>query len=478
MDYAADLLGGKENAPPSKDYAADLLGPVTAIQGRAQLTKPKQAQKQGVSLTDLDLANADSNENTADFSTLTKAAMVDDPGTKLKILAKARFPGMKEEEAVSRYGIIEGVPVYLGKDDKLYRETPTGFGGFLKKTAANIVGSPGETIGGVAGGIVGAPGGPAGVVAGSALGAAGGKGYDKIAANLALDEPQTVSGNVAAMGEAAAFSGGGSLIGSALGKFLQRNAARDIKRLDTTQTADITKKAQAAGVDLNPAQATNLPSLKAKYDVLASMPTSRDAIAEAAKKQAKQAYDAADDFFKKVSPVEGLDEAGTIAREGAKKVVSKLTEERAAAARPLYKKAFDEFDGIPQELVGRAEELMKRPAMAQAGRKAVQLARNEGIDLTDPKNSLLGMHYMKLALGDMIEGAGVKGTGSTAKRGLSGIQQELVGIMDELSPTYKQARDTFSHFTPNIVSVQDGIISKVAGLGDEQAHKAAQMVFS
>jgi hypothetical protein len=476
MDYAQDLLGSKGSAT-SKDYASDLLGPVTSIPGRSQLTKPKQAQKQGLSLSDLDIANADSNENTADFTTLVKSAMVDDPGTKLKILAKARFPGMSEEEATSRYGIIDGVPVYLGKDDKIYRETPTGFSGFIKKTGANIVGSPGETIGGVAGGILGAPGGPAGMAAGSALGAASGKGYDKVVANLALDEPQTVGGNVAAMGTAGAFAAGGSLVGSALGKFLQRNAARDIGKLDTAQTADITKKAKAAGVDLNPAQATNLPSLKAKYDVLASMPTSRDAIAEAAKKQAKQAYDAADDFLKKVSPVEGLDEAGTIAREGAKKVISKLTEERAVAARPLYKEAFDNFSGVPAEMLPKAEELMSRPSMKQAGRMAARIAKDEGIDLTDPTKSLLGMHYMKLALDKMIGDAVPGGFAKTSRGALVGLKKDLVGVMDELSPAYAKARETFAHFTPNIISVEDGIISKVAGLGDEQAHKAAQMVF-
>jgi hypothetical protein len=141
MDYAQDLLGGRETGAPNKDYASELLGPVTAIEGRSQLTKPKQAQKQGMSLSDIDLANADNNEGTADFTTLSKAAMVDDPGTKIRILAKARFPDMPEKEAMSRYGIVEGVPIYLGKDDKIYRETPTGVRGFAKRAAAQVVGS-------------------------------------------------------------------------------------------------------------------------------------------------------------------------------------------------------------------------------------------------------------------------------------------------------------------------------------------------
>jgi hypothetical protein len=476
MDYAQDLLGGRETGAPNKDYASELLGPVTAIEGRSQLTKPKQAQKQGMSLSDIDLANADNNEGTADFTTLSKAAMVDDPGTKIRILAKARFPDMPEKDAMSRYGIVEGVPIYLGKDDKIYRETPTGVSGFAKLAAAQVIGHPGETVGSTVGAIAGAAT-PVTAPGGAAIGAAGGRAIDKLIGNVAFDEPQSALGNAADIAESAVLSGGSTAVGSALSKFLERNVAKDIKKLDTARTADLTQKAGAVGVELNPAQTTDLPSLKGKYDVLASMPTSRDIIAESAKKQSRQAYKAVDDFLEKVSPVDGLDEAGTIAREGAKKVISNLTKERSDAARPLYKKAFDEFQGIPPEFMPAAEELMSRPTMRQAGRMAKRLAEDEGVILDSPQNSLLGMHYMKLSLDKMIGDEARGGFSKTSRGALIGLKKELVQFMDELSPTYAKARETFSHFTPNIISVEDGIISKVAGLGDEQAHRASQMVF-
>jgi len=478
-DYAADLLGatGAQSTAQPTDYASDLLG--GAGKPAARDDNPLKSKK--LAIDKLDLANRDAGVNdstTADFMTLTKASMVEDPETKLKIYAKARFPGLPEAQALSRYGMIDGEPVYLGDDNKLYREHPTGFASWMKRGVATVAGAPLETAGSVAGAVIGAPAGPLASAALGAAGAAGGKGLDRVVANVAFDEPQDAMGNLKAMGTSGLFSLGGSVVGAGLAKYLGRNVAKDIAKLDTAKTADITRKAQAIGVDLNPAQSTNLPSVKAKYDVLASMPTSRDIIADGARAQADDAYKAAEKFLARVSPVDGVDEAGNMARTGAAKVIGALTKERADAAGPLYRKAFDEFQGIPPEFLPVAEELMSRPSMKQAARKAVRLAEDEGVILSNPQNSLLGMHYMKLALGDMIEGAAIKGSGPTSKRSLVGLKNELVQMMDEFSPTYKQVRDVFTHFTPNIESVKDGIISRVADLGDEQAHRASQMIFS
>ncbi len=527
--------GGMPPPPPGFEMVSPFAqtpgGAVTGF-GPSRPVAPK-----GMSIDSLPIVNKDTMEGTADFSTLTKAAMVDDPQTKLRIFARARFPNLPEPEAMARYGMVGDDVVYLGEDDKLYLDTPKGWRGWLKRAGAGLVGAPGATIGATAGGIIGAPAGPAASAGLSALGGAGGKGIDKVIGNLAFDEPQTVTGNLKAMGTEGAFSAGGSLIGSGVGKFLERNLARDISRMDTVGTQEITDKASRIGVDLNPAQATNLPSLKAKVDVLASMPTSRDIIAEGAKKQAGQAYTAADRFLKGVSPREGLDEAGMAARDAAKNVINMIVKERADAAKPLYDAAFERFGGVPakqvlpetseaaQKLIGRfrksgstnpvadalaeaekqgfpnvaqnlrayqdairanqiagifeanAKSLMNRPAMQEAGKKAVFLAKNEGIDLADPKNSLIGMHYTKMALDDMIEGAGQQGLGGTYRRQLVNLKNQLLQTMDDLSPDYAEARKVFSHFSPNVNSVREGIVSKLADMGDETTHKAAQMVF-
>lgn len=462
MDYAASLLGGggKPQEQP-KDYASDLLGGRKQDTFSANLKQVKDAQ-----------------EGSADFGTLTKASMVDDPKTKLRIFAKDRFPNLPENEAISRYGIVDGEVLYVDEDGKVKSETSHK----LKKFAAETVADTPALVGGVAGSVMGAPAGPAGIIALGALGAAGGKGFSKAAANLMFDEPQSVSGNVKDMATEALFEAGGNLVGLTFAKLLTKGAARDIAKLDPRTVEEITKKANRIGVDLNVPQRTNLPSSKAKFDVLASMPTSRDIIAESAQRQAKQAERAAEKFIGRVSKVADVDEAGSIAREGAKKVIAKLTQERANAARPLYQKAFTEFQEFSEDQLARLAQLRQSPSFRDAERVATRLLQDDlatmGAKEMPQAGALRDLHYTKLAL-DKLIGDSAKGSYSKTSRGaLIGLKNELLNVMDTASPTYKQARDTFSHMTPNIVSVQDGIISKVAGLKDEQALEAARMVFS
>lgn len=470
-DYAADLLGSsapQPAAPPPAaptDYASGLLGGKKSTNDRFSDALKK------------DVAGS---EGSADFGTLTKAAMVEDPQTKLRIFAKGRFPKLDEKEALSRYGIVDGEVLYVDDNGDVHKENPSGVSGAAKRLAANTVADAPAIIGGTVGAALSAPSGP-GMIAGGAAGAAVGKAGGKAIANVAFDEPQTPADYGKAMGSEALFSVGGNLIGLGLAKVLTRGAARDIARLDPQAIAELQRKAAAQGVDLNVAQQTNLPSLKAKYDVLASMPTSRDAIAADAEKQSRQAYVAAGRFLANVSPTDGLDEAGAQARKGATKVIAKLTKERSAAAKPLYKAAFDGFQEFSEDEAARLAQLRTSPSFRQAERLADRLYQDDvatmGAKDMPQLSALRDLHYTKLALDKMIGDEAKGGYSKTSRGALVGLKNELLSVMDEASPAYAKARETFAHMTPNIQSVQDGIISRVAGLGDEQAFKAANMMF-
>lgn len=469
MDYAQRLLTpkGSETAIPF-DWATEL-------------TKPKTIK----SPADIEIANQGDTKGTAGFGTLVKGGMVEDPQTKIDVFAKARFPGLPLESARSRYGIIDGEVVYVGGDDKVYRETPSGFVGGAKRMAADVVSNAPAVIGGTVGAVAGAGAGPAASAGLAALGAAGGKGYGRVAAGMAFDEPQTTAGNVASMAKEAAFTGAGTLIGNYLGKVLSGAKARDIAKLDLSAVAEIDRKAAAEGINLDVAQRTNLPSMKSRYDALASMPTSRGTIADFAQMQSGQANVAANRFLEKVSPVAGLDEAGTMARDATGKVLKMLTEERAAAASPLYKQAFSEFKGLPAEVLPEVTELFSRPSMKTASRVASRIAKDEGIDLADPTKSLIGMHYMKIALDKMVGDEAKGSLAATSRRALLGLKENLVTIMDDASPKdqagepiYRQARGIFAHFSPNIESVKEGVISRISDLPDEKVAQAAKMMFN
>jgi hypothetical protein len=90
---------------------------------------------------------------------------------------------------------------------------------------------------------------------------------------------------------------------------------------------------------------------------------------------------------------------------------------------------------------------------------------------------LLGLHYAKMALDDTIENAGRQGIGATYKRGLLEIKNKLLGVMDQLSPDYAQARQVFAHFSPSVEAINTGVVSRIANLPPEKIGEASRMLF-
>jgi hypothetical protein len=73
--------------------------------------------------------------------------------------------------------------------------------------------------------------------------------------------------------------------------------------------------------------------------------------------------------------------------------------------------------------------------------KAQELAKIKGEPMTDA-TSLNGLHYVKKALDDLISAADRSGN-TTLKAAYTGLQQDLLTGMDNLSPAYQTARKTF-----------------------------------
>jgi len=117
---------------------------------------------------------------------------------------------------------------------------------------------------------------------------------------------------------------------------------------------------------------------------------------------------------------------------------------RNLKAEDLYGAATSGAPGAAQIAAAsspRLAALMERPAIQESMAKAQELAANDGVS-PDQLNPIQQLHYAKLALDDKISAAGRAGNG-TEQRILLGARDELLGTMDELSPEYQQARQTF-----------------------------------
>lgn len=470
-DYAGELLrspASKTTVTPASaqpaptaaphDYASEVLSPGGDTFAR------------NVSRIPSDLGGG------ASFGSLVKAGMVDDPKTKMRLMAESIFPG--EPDAVERFGEVNGEIVYVGKDEKLHKAETSG----VKSFAANILGNAPSIAGGTAGAVIGAGAGPAASIGLGALGAAGGKGLQEIIANVGLGEPQTVGGNIGGMAKEAAFAGVGGAGGALFQKFMQRNMARDISKFDPAAVADLDAKAATQGVTLNAAQRTNVPSLKGRAEALARIPASADDMNASLEATRQQASDAADRFVASISPVSGLDEAGAKARDASKAVIAALTNERSAQARPLYKQAFTDFKEFSEPQLDRLAQLRESPTFRDAERVATRLLQDDmatmGAQEMPQAGALRDLHYTKLALDKLIGDSATGGYQKTSRNAIINVKNELLKVMDDASPAYKEARSVFAHLSPNIESVKDGVISRVADLSDEQALKASKMMFN
>jgi hypothetical protein len=89
----------------------------------------------------------------------------------------------------------------------------------------------------------------------------------------------------------------------------------------------------------------------------------------------------------------------------------------------------------------RLQDVLKRPAVASAMSDASRVAANFGKTL-DQRNLIQQMHYAKMSLDDQIGAAQAAGK-TNDYQALLDSKRALLGVMDDLSPAYAQARQSF-----------------------------------
>lgn len=101
-------------------------------------------------------------------------------------------------------------------------------------------------------------------------------------------------------------------------------------------------------------------------------------------------------------------------------------------------------------------ELMKRPMFAQAAAKAKELAANKGLDIGNPVESLQGLHYIKLALDDMLNPQAATKLGKNEAGAVMGMKAALTTELQKVAPLYGAARQTFADMSAPINQMEVG----------------------
>ncbi|MDE2439724.1 MAG: hypothetical protein KGP14_01775 [Betaproteobacteria bacterium] len=149
---------------------------------------------------------------------------------------------------------------------------------------------------------------------------------------------------------------------------------------------------------------------------------------------------------------------------------------RDATANRLYKEAFDKpMEPMTTWLKGQVTQLLKRPSIQEAQDTALKLAKEEGVSLKKSEvGSIKGLHYTKMAMDDQIAAAKAAGNNNQVRL-LMGTKDQLLTVMDKLSPAYQAAREEYAAASKPINRMEigrylyDKLIPALSDLGAERA---------
>lgn len=469
-------------APASSSYADRLLG-----------LEPSQAAAPAAPdrtwLQALDKGTSDAMQGFSDFAA---AGYADEAEAKLR----SSLGGEDYDQAVADVRQRQenaGWPWYLGA--AVATLTPGGLASLGAKGAKAIASGASRLVGQRAAPYVGAAG--AGAVEG-AIGATGG-------AEGGLGERLEAAPAGAAFG--AAGGAAGQAIGQGLNRWANRRVARDIQEMSDADVSRLQALSKQYGIQLTPAELTNLPSLQTQQKLLINNPGASETMARFYRNRAgNQVEPAVDKMLDSIAPFQGVDDAAAGARDAAKASMQQLAEERAAKASPIYRKAFDagtsvdvkpvlkEIDAISKRFpkdgkirkqLGHVAKLLTVGVNDQdKNTKALlQAMAGPGKKLPDrlPMDDLEVLHGAKLEIDDLIAQARAKvekGGGKTSIAILGEVQEQLLRAMDKASPDYATARGIFGDLSPGVDQVREGVAGVIAGLPDTQLRLAAGKIFN
>lgn len=122
--------------------------------------------------------------------------------------------------------------------------------------------------------------------------------------------------------------------------------------------------------------------------------------------------------------------------------IQDLMAKRRTTANSLYEQAWSNAQQFTPQNSRDLAKLSNLPSFKQALVQGQRRMEDQGLDITDPKNVLRGLHETKLALDDMIDAQTDSLTRKVSHQGVTYIdmRNRLIKEMEKRSPEYRQAR--------------------------------------
>jgi hypothetical protein len=445
MSVVDELLSGsteeeRKRFPISTSVVDEILSPANAprISIRDETIIPRSTAAGGASAL-----------------TALKAGVPTDKQAAIKIFAEAR--GIPE----SRYRVVGDEIVYQANDGQYYKEIPSIF--TKPMTAAGYY-APDvlEAAPDIAAGIATSPmllAGPAGV-AGSALITGGvAAGTNALRQSIAglLSDQEFSGSDVATQG---LISGGMQLLPFGVGKILEKNLAKDIGKINTKEVADLTQKAKDLGIQLTPAELTNLPSLKSQQKVLGNIVESADTLGDFYLKRYKeQVQPAVNKFLSTISKVDDPMTAGYRGQKALKDRIVQLEQAREEGSAPLYRAAFER--SVPVDVAPIVKDIDAMLKIAKGDElKALQRIKNnlyrekpsfnaqgDEVMVKTFEDRLPALQRAKFDIDKMFKEESFSSMDKVIQSEVTNIKNRLIQSMGKDNPMYLEANKAFEELS-------------------------------
>jgi hypothetical protein len=355
-----------------------------------------------------------------------------------------------------RYAVIDGDIAYQADDGKFYKEV-VGMGAKAAYYAPDVA----EMAPDIAAGIGLAP-----VALANPLLAASGVGGVAAGTNYLRQKlGQAIGGQEIdpyQVGLAGLLSGGAELAPVARQAMVERRLAKDIAQVNPNTIASLRAKAGKVGVDLTPAELTDMASLFAQQKVIGNIPESTKKMQDFYKKREVQVQSAVDDYLGSLSKVEDQAVAGNRGVQALEVQKKNLISARSDAVAPIYQAAFD--SSVPvntQPVLDQIDNMLKTqpPTGKAAGylRKIKDLIQRPDIDAEGnllktfkPEDRLPNLQNAKFEIDALLKDEAFGSLDTTIQGKITGIQKNLVERMGADNPDYVAANRAFERLSAPI----------------------------
>jgi len=445
MSVVDELLSGsteeeRKRFPLSTSVVDEILSPSTApkISIRDETIIPKSTAAGGASAL-----------------TALKAGVPTDKQAAIKIFAEAR--GIPE----SRYRVVGDEIVYQANDGQYYKEIPSIF--TKPMTAAGYY-APDvlEAAPDIVAGIATSPmllAGPLGLAGSAAITGGVAAGTNAIRQSLAglLGDQEFSGADVATQG---LISGGMQLLPFGVGKILEKNLAKDIGKINTKEVADLTQKAKDLGIQLTPAELTNLPSLKSQQKVLGNIVESADTLGDFYLQRYKeQVQPAVNKFLSTISKVDDPMTAGYRGQKALKDRIVQLEQAREEGSAPLYRAAFER--SVPVDVAPIVKDIDAMLKIAKGDElKALQRIKNnlyrekpsfnaqgDEVMVKTFEDRLPALQRAKFDIDKMFKEESFSSMDKVIQSEVTNIKNRLVQSMGKDNPMYLEANKAFEELS-------------------------------